>query len=162
MIIRPAMPEDYKSIRACVDAAFGTPAEGTLVEALRMSGDVEIELVAEDGGIVAGHVLLSPLTSPQDSLGLSPLTVRPAHQKKGIGSALVRRAISDARGLGWAAVFVFGSPQYYSRFGFSIDDAAKFGTIYPREYMMALALRPRALNTLSGDIEFAPAFAGLG
>lgn len=162
MIIRAATPADFKAIRACNDAAFGQPAEGRLAAALRKARDVEIELVAEAGGKIIGHVMLSRLASPQKSLGLAPLCVLPAHEKRGVGAALVMQAVDKARAGGWNAIFLLGSPAYYSRFGFKVEDAAKFGTIYPKEYMMALALRPGALDSLSGDIVYAPAFADLG
>jgi putative acetyltransferase len=162
MIIRKAAPSDFSAIRVCIDAAFGQPDEGKLVDALRETDAVEAEFVAEIEGEIIGHALMSRLVSPANSLGLAPLSVHPAHQRKGVGAALMWRAIDDARGSGAAAIFLLGSPKYYSRFGFSVEAAAKFMTVYPKEYMMALALRPSALDGLFGDIVYAPPFSAFG
>lgn len=162
MNIRAATSADFKAIRACDNEAFGQRAEGKLTERLRADGDAEIELVADAKGRIVGHILLSRLAAPEKTLALAPLAVLPDRQKKGIGAALVTEAARLARDAGWNAIFLLGSPAYYSRFGFKVEDAAKFETIYPKEYMMALELRPGALAALSGGIVYAPAFADLG
>lgn len=161
MIVRAARPADVEAIRACVDAAFGQPAEGALVDALRDSGDAAIELVADADGLLVGHVLLSRLVSPDNALALAPLAVAPAFQRKGAGAALVRRAVADAREAGATAIFLLGEPAYYSRFGFSVEAAALFETVYPKSHMMALELRSGALAGLSGAIRYPEAFDGL-
>ena len=49
----------------------------------------------------------------------------PEHQRQGIGSALVRRAVELAQERGASAVFVLGASHYYGRLGF--DAAAPLG-----------------------------------
>ena len=49
---------------------------------------------------------------------LSPLGVLPEHQKRGIGSALVRRGLEAMAEQDTPLVFLEGDPRYYSRFGF--------------------------------------------
>jgi putative acetyltransferase len=44
--------------------------------------------------------------------------VLPRDQGRGIGGRLVREALKVARGARWPLVFLEGSPDYYSRFGF--------------------------------------------
>jgi putative acetyltransferase len=158
VIVRPAAPGDYAAVRACNDLAFGQLAEGRLVEALRSSGDAAIELVAEEGGAIVGHVLLSRLVSPANCLALAPVSVLPERQRQGVGSALIEQVVEAARGGGYDAVFLVGEPGYYSRFGFSVAAAGRFSTKYPKEYTMALALRPNAFDSLSSEIVYAPAF----
>jgi putative acetyltransferase len=51
-------------------------------------------------------------------LVLSPLSVVPDRQGEGIGTALVRAALDEARRRGAPAVFLEGSWDYYSRRGF--------------------------------------------
>ncbi|HEX2705887.1 MAG TPA: N-acetyltransferase, partial [Candidatus Lustribacter sp.] len=51
-------------------------------------------------------------------LVLSPLSVDPGCQRRGIGSALVRHALREAEHAGAVAVFLEGDPAYYSRLGF--------------------------------------------
>lgn len=51
------------------------------------------------------------------ALGLGPLSVHPAHQRRGIGSALVHALLGAACTLGEPVVVLLGDPAYYSRFG---------------------------------------------
>ena len=60
-----------------------------------------------------------------EHLCVGPLAVLPQFQKKGLGSALMERVLSEARKLGWESVVLTGSPEYYARFGFV--PAAKHG-----------------------------------
>jgi putative acetyltransferase len=159
MLIRDEDPADRAAIAAVTTAAFKQPAEAKLVEALRASGDAVISLVAESGDTIVGHVMLSQMASPAHTLGLAPVSVDPAHQNRGVGHKLITLALERARRDGWDAVFVLGDPAYYTRFGFRVDAAAKFDTPYPKDHMMALALTPGALDSLSGAIAYAPAFS---
>lgn len=161
MILRTAAPDDRAAIRACVDAAFGQPEEGALVEALRESGDAAIELVAVIDGRIAGHVMLSALAAPENCLALAPVCVAPQFQRQGLGGALIRKAIEKARERGAFAVFLLGEPAYYSRFGFSREAASRFDTVYPKDYTMALELAPGALARLPGEIAYASPFSNL-
>ena len=49
---------------------------------------------------------------------LSPVGVLPAWQKRGVGSALIRRGLEILAERAVPVVFLEGSPRYYSRFGF--------------------------------------------
>ncbi len=50
---------------------------------------------------------------------LSPLSVLPDRQGRGVGTALVGAAIEAGRVLGAPALFLEGSPTYYAARGFS-------------------------------------------
>jgi putative acetyltransferase len=50
---------------------------------------------------------------------LSPLAVMPEHQKRGIGSALVRHGLKALAEQAVPLAFLEGDPRYYSRFGFA-------------------------------------------
>ena len=72
---------------------------------------------------ILGHVMLSPslLDAPARLLPvqvLSPVGVLPAHQRRGIGSKLIRQALEIMVERRVPVVFLEGSPAYYSRFGF--------------------------------------------
>ncbi len=138
--IRDATPADAPTIRSIHKTAFGQSAEANLVDALVSGGYVALSLVAVVDGQIAGHVLLSRLTSPPRSLALAPLAVLPAHQRLGIGSALVKVSIRRAKADGASAIFVLGNPAYYSHFGFSLDTARGFDCPYAGEHFMALML----------------------
>jgi len=159
--IRQAQPGDEAAIDAVLRASFGTDAEARLTSALRSDGDAVIELLAEEAGQVVGMVLLSTLRSPVGAVGLAPVAVHPDYQGVGIGSALVREAISKARGRGISAIFLLGEPGYYRRFGFSVAAAEPFVSPYPPEHMMALLLRPDDPGLRGKSITYAVAFSGL-
>ena len=52
VLVRPANDADRGAVRAVVEAAFPTPAEADLVEALARDGDLVLSLVAEAEGAV--------------------------------------------------------------------------------------------------------------
>ena len=49
---------------------------------------------------------------------LGPLTVEPPFRKRGVGRALLERALSDARAKSHRLVLLVGDDSYYSRVGF--------------------------------------------
>jgi putative acetyltransferase len=53
-------------------------------------------------------------------LALGPLSVRPGHQRAGLGSALVHAALGAGDALGEPLVVLLGDPGYYHRFGFRL------------------------------------------
>ena len=160
MQIRPETPADHAAIRAVVFAAFARPDEADLVDQLRHDGDATISLVAEAEGEIIGHVLLSPMTAPFAALGLAPLSVLPAHQQHGVGSALMHAAIAQARTASAAAIFLLGDPAYYRRFGFSAEAAKPFASPYAGPHFQLLRLSDRPLPT-ERPVAYAPAFARL-
>jgi putative acetyltransferase len=123
--VRPERPDDHAAIGAVVAAAFGSPAEAQLVEDIRASGRClpDLSLVAESGGEVVGHVMISYVDLDDGGTrrrvaSLSPLAVRPDRQRRGIGAALVQAALQRADALGEPLVVLEGNPAYYGRFGF--------------------------------------------
>lgn len=134
MIIRRERPDDVPAIRAVTAAAFaaaphsappvepdGAPGEATLVGWLREDpGWVpELSMVAEVEGQVVGHVVCTRgRLAGSPVLGLGPLSVDPAHQHSGVGSALVHAVLGAADALDEPLVVLLGDPAYYSRFGF--------------------------------------------
>lgn len=162
--IREAAEADRDAIRAVEQAAFGQPDEARLVDALVSDGDDAMELVALDGGRIVGHVLFSPLVveTPHRSftvVALAPLAVDPAHQRKGVGRALVEEAHRRLKAAGETLSVVLGDPAYYGRFGYSHQRAAGFESDYQCEALQALAFAKDA--PLSGRLVYAPAFSGL-
>ena len=63
-LIRPEQPGDHAEVRAVNVAAFETPAEADLVDALRAQARPLVSLVAEEDGAIVGHVMFSPVTLP--------------------------------------------------------------------------------------------------
>jgi putative acetyltransferase len=85
-------------------AAFETPSEANLVDALRAQAQPVVSLVAEDdNGAIAGHIMFSPVSllghPGLKVMGLAPMAVAPKHQRKGTGSALVRAGLEQCKQL---------------------------------------------------------------
>lgn len=166
-MIRPAEPEDAGGIRAVHEAAFPTPLEAGLIEALVREGDAVVSLVAGRQGEIVGHVLLSRMQVTGDgralrALGLAPVGVLPGYQGGGIGAALIEGALAIARATGEEIVFLLGEPDYYRRFGFSAAAAAPFASHYAGPYFMALPLRQDFAAPEHGEAAYARAFSDLG
>lgn len=140
MLIREEKPGDADAVYTVVSGAFGRSAEAQLVRDLHAAGDAVIALVAEDKGYIVGHVLLSRMTAPFPALAVAPVSVAPAKQGTGIGSALVRGALRRAAEGPWRGIFVLGEPHYYARFGFTAAAATGFSSPYAGDHFMGLAL----------------------
>ncbi|KAA9380452.1 N-acetyltransferase [Microbispora cellulosiformans] len=146
MLIRRENPGDVEAVREVVTAAFAPhqearhpgrpqvpPVEVVLLDELRTDPGwlPELSLVAPapDGGI-AGHVLCTRAhVGTVPVVGLGPLSVHPAHQRRGVGSALVHAALGAAEALGEPLVGLLGDPAYYRRFGF--EPASAHGVAAP-------------------------------
>ena len=130
VLIRREDAADVTAIHAITAAAFARPgpgqgeepSEATLVDELRVGPAwlPALSMVAiTPAGEVIGHVLCTRGHVAQTPvLGLGPLTVRPDHQRRGVGSALMHAIIGAADALGEPLVALLGDPAYYSRFGF--------------------------------------------
>jgi putative acetyltransferase len=125
MLIRAERPEDVDAVRDVHRHAFDREPVVRLVDTLRSTPAAlgPVSLVATVDDQVVGHVLLSAsrLDTPRrlvDVLVLSPLGVRPEHQRHGIGTALVERALTAAEAIGAPLLFLEGSPLYYGPRGF--------------------------------------------
>ena len=154
-------------MRAVNVAAFETPAEADLVDALRAQARPLVSLVAEEGGTIAGHIMFSPVTLPGHPaltvMGLAPMAVAPARQRAGLGSALVRAGLEACRRLAADAVVVLGHPEYYPGFGFAPGVRTGLGCEYdvPGEVFMVLELWSGALRGATGKVRYHAAFASL-
>jgi putative acetyltransferase len=167
VLVRREIPQDREAIFAVHAAAFA-PADGslapeaTLVDALRDAGDVipPLSLVAEVDGRVVGHVVGSRARIEQHpSLGVGPLGVLPAYQRRGVGSALMHAVMAAADALGHPAVMLLGDPGYYHRFGFQL--AEPLGVLPPdpawTPHFQIRLLTGWTGHTL-GTFHYAPAF----
>lgn len=162
--LREAGPEDYQDIQGLLARAFARPDEAALVEALRAEGAVLLELVAETGQQLAGHILYTELSIETGdgvvrAAALAPLAVDPAHQRRGVGGALIHMSLPMLAHSGVDAVVVVGDAAYYTRFGFSPELAATLQSpIPPGDHFMALELSPGSIEGCGGRVHYARAF----
>lgn len=164
MLIRAEKGMDRDAVHEVNVAAFETPVEANLVDSLRESARPVVSLVAEDNGVIVGHIMFSPVFLAENPdlkvMGLAPMAVIPEFQRQGIGSALVIEGLEQCRQLGFAGVVVLGYPEYYPRFGFSTSSMFGIDSEYevPEEVFMAIELQPGALGGKTGRVKFHPAF----
>jgi predicted N-acetyltransferase YhbS len=156
--IREEKASDAAAREALLDAAYGPARFDKTSERLR-EGRLPAErlsLVAVEDGRVIGTVRLWRVTAGPgcDALLLGPLAVDPACRNRGIGSALMRRAVARARMFGHRAILLVGDAPYYERFGFSAAATADLWMPgrFDRDRLLALALQPAALDGARGMI----------
>jgi putative acetyltransferase len=122
-----------------------------------------LSLVAEVDGEVVGHVVCTRgSVGGAPALGLGPLSVLPARQRAGVGSALVHTALGVADGLGEPLVALLGDPAYYARFGFR--PAADLGITPPvAEWVPYFQVRTLSAYhpDLRGEFHYAAPFTRL-
>ncbi len=164
MIVRPERPQDADAIRQLTEDAFRTAphADGTehlIIDRLRAAGALTLSLVAEDEGLVVGHVAFSPVVVSDGSenwFGLGPISVDPARQGAGIGSALVLEGLARLKADGAAGCVLLGDPAYYGRFGFVADPRLRLEDV-PPAYFQHVAFSPVYGG---GSVTYHPAFYG--
>jgi predicted N-acetyltransferase YhbS len=80
---------------------------------------LELSFVARIGTLMVGSVRLSPvLIGKTAALLLGPLTVEPPFRERGIGKALLERALKEAKAKGHRLVVLVGDEPYYGAAGF--------------------------------------------
>ena len=143
MRIRTATHEDRDSINDIYSSAFpkseSEPVAKLAVDLLsEHSTPKPFSLIAEIDGLVVGHIAFSPVEIDDhedfQAYILAPLAVRPAYQKRGIGSALIEYGMRQWSAMNINAVFVYGDPDYYGQFGFDRDAARNYPAPYPLHY----------------------------
>lgn len=108
MLIRDECPEDVQTIYDLTKAAFkgrpfGAGDEQDLINALRANGALAVSLVAERDGEIIGHIAFSRVKIDGKAgnwFDLGPVSVRPALQSQGVGSALIREGFGADRIIG--------------------------------------------------------------
>ena len=166
--IRPERADDADAVDHVEASAFPTRAEADLARTLRNAKPTPlISLVAEVDARVVGHVLFTPVIveseAPWTAMGLGPVAVEPAFQRRGIGSRLVRAGLDACRAAHKYVVFVVGHPEYYPRFGFA--PASRRGLRWdrpvPDEVFMVTELRPGAIPAGGGVVKYRPEFGSV-
>jgi putative acetyltransferase len=146
IVIRPEADSDVSAVTDVTVAAFKTleisnHTEQFIILALRAANALTVSLVAEENGLVVGHVAFSPVGISDGSrnwYGLGPVSVLPEYQRKGIGTALIEKGLSQLKALGAQGCCLVGHPEYYARFGFENAPALTIDGV-PQEAFFALS-----------------------
>ena len=161
-------PADYRVVEQLTREAFWgcmspTCDEHYLVHLLRGCTCFvpELDYVARVDGEIVGSILYSRAHIIANDgrrfevLTFGPLSVAPTFWNKGVGTALVRHSIREAKQLGYRAIVIYGHPDYYPRFGFRTADTYRITTPEgtSMDALMALPLHDGALDGVSGTFQ---------
>ena len=137
--------------------AFSDGSEASIITALRGAGHLTLSLVAEEGGVIIGHIAFSPLTigdAIEGWFSLGPVSVEPERQRSGIGRRLVASGVAHFREHAALGIALIGDPQIYSRFGFESDGQLTYKDV-PRNLVQRITLSgPHSI----GEMRFVDAF----
>jgi predicted N-acetyltransferase YhbS len=79
----------------------------------------ELSFIARVGTLLVGSVRLTPVCIGETpALLLGPLTVEPPFRERGVGSALIAKALTQAKAKGYKLVVLVGDEPYYAKAGF--------------------------------------------
>jgi putative acetyltransferase len=157
LIIRPEVPADEPAVRQLVAHAFGDEALAVLLDDLRSSvAWLGLSFVAELDDEIVGHVAYTRawVDDPAELvevLVLSPLSIRPDHASKGIGTALVLESVEALGGRDEPLLFLEGDPGFYSRLGFV--EGALLGFKAPSIRIPSPAFQVRTLPGRPGQVK---------
>jgi predicted N-acetyltransferase YhbS len=105
--------------------------------------------------LLIGSVWLSPIRIGETAaLLLGPVTVEPAFRDRGVGQALIERALEEAKSKGHRLVVLVGDESYYEKCGFKRiprGRAVMPGPVDPGRLLLA-ELAEGAFEDVSGPI----------
>jgi predicted N-acetyltransferase YhbS len=119
--ILPESPEDAVAIERLHERTFGPGRYAKSAYRLREGADHQLDLsfTARIGTLLVGSVRLSPIEiGGTKALVLGPLTVEPPFRERGIGYALIERALAAAKLAEHRLVVLVGDEPYYGKAGF--------------------------------------------
>ena len=123
--IRNERVSDAGAREALLDAAYGdvrfTKPSHKLRDGRLPAAGLSLVAIERRPHRRLGPAVARPRRRAHDALLLGPLAVDPACRKRGIGAALMQRALALARMRGHGAVLLVGDACYYGRFGFSAE-----------------------------------------
>jgi len=121
LTILPETAADGPAIERLNERTFGPGRYAKTAYRLREQAAhrLDASFTARIGTLLVGSVRLTPIRiGDAKALLLGPLTVEPAFRERGVGHALIDRALDEARGKGYRLVILVGDEPYYGKCGF--------------------------------------------
>jgi predicted N-acetyltransferase YhbS len=149
--------EDAEAIERLHERTFGPGRYAKTAYRLReqASHSPDLSFTARIGSLLIGSVWMSPIRIGETkALLLGPLTVEPAFRERGVGQALIERALNEARHKGHKLVILVGDEPYYGKTGFKPvppGRAVMPGPVDPARLLVA-ELTAGAFDGVSGQI----------
>jgi predicted N-acetyltransferase YhbS len=155
--LRPETKDDWWEVEALYDLCFAPGREALSSYRLRdgIAPVASLSRVArDDQGILGGAIRFWPVRiGDQRVLLLGPVAVHPTAQGEGLGGALIRDSLEQARSDGWARVLLVGDAPYYKRFGFLKLDAVEMPPPTNPDRVLGLELQSGAWGGVTGLVE---------
>jgi predicted N-acetyltransferase YhbS len=123
LTILPEKPNDADAIERLHERTFGPGRFVLSAYRLREHVDhlLDLSFTARIGTLLVGSVRQLPICiGDTPALMLGPLTVEPPFRKRGVGRALLDRALADAKKAGHRLIILVGDEPYYGRVGFKV------------------------------------------
>ena len=148
---------DAQAVERLHDRTFGPGRYVLSAYRLREHVDhlLELSFTARIGTLLVGSVRQLPiLIGETKALLLGPLTVEPPFRGRGVGRALLERAIKDAKAKGHRLILLVGDEVYYSRVGFKAVPKGRASMPGPVDYsrLLVAELVDGAFTGVSGAI----------
>jgi predicted N-acetyltransferase YhbS len=155
--ILPETADDAIAIDRLHERTFGPGRFAKTAYRLREQADHirELSFTARIGTLLIGSVWLSPIRiGDAKALLLGPVTVEPAFRDRGVGQALIDRALKEAAAKGHRLVVLVGDEAYYDKCGFKRIPKGRAimpGPVDPGRLLVA-ELSAGAFDGVSGPI----------
>lgn len=138
--IRSIVDAELEEFRRCQGLAFGNEFNPEHLEAGRQIFEAERSLATFDHGQIVGTagIFSYRMTVPGGvslpTAGVTMVSVKPTHRRRGILSGMMRRQLSDVRARGEALAILWASESaIYGRFGYGVATQMEILRI-PHEY----------------------------
>jgi predicted N-acetyltransferase YhbS len=157
LTILPETADDAVAIERLHERTFGPGRYARSAYRIRegRAHVLELSFTARIGTLLVGSVRMTPICIGETpALLLGPLTVEPPFRARGVGSALIARALRDARAAGHALVVLVGDEPFYSKSGFKRIPKGQVklpGPVDPARLLVA-ELKAGAFNGVKGMI----------
>jgi predicted N-acetyltransferase YhbS len=155
--ILPETADDAVAVERLHERTFGPGRLAKTAYRIREGAGHRLELsfTARIGTLMIGSVRLTPIRiGKTKALLLGPLTVEPPFRGRGIGAALIARALAEAKAQAHRLVVLVGDEPYYARNGFKRIPAGRAsmpGPVDPAR-LLVCELSEGAFDDVSGPI----------
>ncbi len=155
--ILPETGDDAVAIERLHERTFGPGRYARTAFRIRegIGHDLSLSFTARIGTLLVGSVRLSPVRIGETrALLLGPLTIEPPFRDRGIGLAMMQRALSDAKEQGHSLVILVGDEPYYARVGYKRVPRGRVkmpGPVDPAR-LLVVELREGAFEGVSGPV----------
>ena len=157
LTILPETADDAPAIERLHERTFGPGRYARSAYRIREGRGhlLELSFTARIGPLLVGSVRLTPICIGETpALLLGPLTVEPPFRERGVGSALIERALKDAKAAGHNLVVLVGDQPFYGKSGFKRIPKGQVklqGPVDPARLLVA-ELKAGAFNGVAGMI----------